>query len=121
YRALLSRGAAWASSGSHTEQDMPNRGGLRKYMPIPSWTMLIGSVALVGIPPFAGFFSKDALIEAVHASTIPGHGYAYFAVVAGVFVTAFYSFRLIFMTFHGEERFRHAAAHGHDDHGHDDH
>ena len=84
-------------------------GGLRKYMPITYVTMLIGSLALCGIPPFAGFFSKDAIIEAVHASTIPGHAYAYFAVVAGVFVTSFYSFRLIFMSFHGAERFRHAA------------
>jgi len=99
-------------------------GGLRKYMPITYWTMLIGSVALVGIPPFAGFFSKDAIIQAVYASTIPGHGYAYFAVVSGVFVTAFYSFRLIFMTFHGEERFRSVPAHaehGHDEHGHGGH
>jgi NADH-quinone oxidoreductase subunit L len=124
FKALLFLGAGSAIIAMHHDQDMRNMGGLRKYMPITYWTMLIGSVALVGIPPFAGFFSKDAIIEAVHASTIPGHTYAYFTVVAGVFVTAFYSFRLIFMTFHGEERFRTAAGHvehGHDDHGHDDH
>jgi NADH-quinone oxidoreductase subunit L len=124
FKALLFLGAGSAIIAMHHDQDMRNMGGLRKYMPITYWTMLIGSVALVGIPPFAGFFSKDAIIEAVHASTIPGHGYAYFAVVAGVFVTAFYSFRLIFMTFHGEERFRSAAAHaehGDDDHDHGDH
>jgi len=121
FKALLFLGAGSAIIAMHHDQDMRNMGGLRKYMPITYWTMLIGSVALVGIPPFAGFFSKDAIIEAVHASRIPGHGYAYFAVVAGVFVTAFYSFRLIFMTFHGEERFRKITAHGHDDHAHDDH
>jgi NADH-quinone oxidoreductase subunit L len=124
FKALLFLGAGSAIIAMHHDQDMRNMGGLRKYMPITYWTMLIGSVALVGIPPFAGFFSKDAIIEAVHASKIPGHGYAYFAVVAGVFVTAFYSFRLIFMTFHGEERFRSAAAHaehGDDDHDHGDH
>jgi NADH-quinone oxidoreductase subunit L len=136
FKALLFLGAGSAIIAMHHDQDMRNMGGLRKYMPITYWTMLIGSVALVGIPPFAGFFSKDAIIEAVHASTIPGHGYAYFAVVAGVFVTAFYSFRLIFMTFHGEERFRNppvpAPSHedsehnphgqeGSHDHAHDDH
>ena len=117
FKALLFLGAGSVIIGMHHDQDMRNMGGLRKYMPITYWTMLIGSVALVGIPPFAGFFSKDAIIEAVHASTIPGHGYAYFAVVSGVFVTAFYSFRLIFMTFHGEERFRNppVPAPAHDD------
>jgi NADH-quinone oxidoreductase subunit L len=124
FKALLFLGAGSAIIAMHHDQDMRNMGGLRKYMPITYWTMLIGSVALVGIPPFAGFFSKDAIIEAVYASTIPGHGYAYFAVVSGVFVTAFYSFRLIFMTFHGEERFRSVPAHaehGHDEHGHGGH
>jgi NADH-quinone oxidoreductase subunit L len=88
-------------------------------MPITYWTAVIGSLALAGIPPFAGFFSKDAIIEAVHFSRVPGHGYAYFAVVAGVFVTAFYSFRMLFLAFHGKERFH---AHGHDDdHPGDDH
>jgi NADH-quinone oxidoreductase subunit L len=84
---------------------MRKMGGLKKYMPVTYWTALIGSLALIGFPGFAGFFSKDALIEAVHASHIPGAGYAYFCVLVGVFVTAFYSFRLVFMTFHGEERF----------------
>jgi NADH-quinone oxidoreductase subunit L len=98
---------------------MRRMGGLRKYLPITYWTALIGSLALIGFPGFSGFFSKDALIEAVHASAIPGAGYAYLCVLAGVFVTAFYSFRLVFMTFHGPERFETAAAgHGHADHGH---
>ena len=100
-------------------------GGLKKYMPITYWTMVIGSLALAGVPPFAGFFSKDAIIEAVQLSKVPGHGYALFAVTAAVFLTALYSFRLIFMAFHGEERFRHAAepdaAHGDEEPGHDEH
>jgi len=106
----------------HHEQDLRKMGGLRRYMPITYWTAVIGSLALSGIPPFAGFFSKDAIIEAVHASKIAGHGYAYFAVTAGVFITAFYSFRMLFLAFHGKERFHHdaghpeAAAHG-DEHG----
>ncbi len=124
FKALLFLGAGSVIIALHHEQDMRRMGGLKKYMPITYWTMVIGSLALAGIPPFAGFFSKDAIIEAVHLSKIPGHGYALFAVTVGVFLTAFYSFRLVFMTFHGEERFRHAepdAAHGHDDHGHDGH
>jgi NADH-quinone oxidoreductase subunit L len=142
FKALLFLGAGSAIIAMHHDQDMRNMGGLRKYMPITYVTMLIGSLALCGIPPFAGFFSKDAIIEAAHASTLPGHSYAYLAVVVGVFVTAFYSFRLIFMTFHGEERFRNPpvpapahedpkheqhgqqgvhAADAHDDHGHDAH
>ena len=80
-------------------------GGLRRYMPITWITAVVGSLALAGIPPFAGFFSKDAIIEAVHLSKIPGHGYAYFAVMAGVFITAFYSFRMLFLAFHGKPRF----------------
>ena len=79
-------------------------GGLRRYMPITYITSVIGSLALAGIPPFSGFFSKDAIIEAVHHSNIPGAGLAYAAVLGGVVVTAFYSFRLIFMVFHGEPR-----------------
>ncbi|MEO8303930.1 MAG: NADH-quinone oxidoreductase subunit L [Betaproteobacteria bacterium] len=123
FKALLFLGAGSAIIAMHHDQDMRNMGGLRKYMPITYVTMLIGSLALCGIPPFAGFFSKDAIIEAVHLSTIPGHSYAYFAVVAGVFVTSFYSFRLMFMTFHGEPRFAtsSAAHHAHDDTAHDDH
>ena len=108
FKALLFLGAGSVIIAMHHEQDMRNMGGLAKYMPVTYVTMLVGSLALCGIPPFAGFFSKDAIIEAVHLSTIPGHGYAYFCVVAGVFVTAFYTFRLIFMTFHGKPKF---AAH----------
>ena len=124
FKALLFLGAGSVIIALHHEQDMRRMGGLKKYMPITYWTMVIGSLALAGIPPFAGFFSKDAIIEAVHLSKVPGHGYALFAVTVGVFLTALYSFRLIFMTFHGEERFRHAepdAAHGHDAQGQDDH
>jgi NADH-quinone oxidoreductase subunit L len=104
----------------HHEQDMRRMGGLRKYMPVTYWTALIGTLALIGFPGFSGYFSKDALIEAVHESAIPGAGYAYFCVVAGVFVTAFYSFRLLFLTFHGQERFAPADAGHHDHHGSDE-
>src|SRR4029078_7163877 len=86
---------------------MRKMGGLRKYMPITYVTSLIGSLALIGFPGTSGFFSKDALIEAVHESHIVGAPYAYWCVFLGVFVTAFYSFRLVFMTFHGPERFGH--------------
>jgi NADH-quinone oxidoreductase subunit L len=79
-------------------------GGLWRLMPITWATAVVGSLALAGIPPFAGFFSKDAIIEATALSTIPGHGYAYFAVMAGVFITAFYSFRMLFLAFHGKPR-----------------
>jgi NADH-quinone oxidoreductase subunit L len=107
--------------GMHHDQDIRNMGGLRKYMPITWITSLLGSLALIGAPLFSGFYSKDSIIEAVHASTLPGHGFALFAVLAGVFVTAFYSFRMYFLVFHGEERFRHKPFPGeHDDH-HDDH
>jgi NADH-quinone oxidoreductase subunit L len=111
FKALLFLAAGSVIIALHHEQDLRKMGGLRKYMPITYWTALVGSLALAGIPPFAGFFSKDAIIEAVHFSTVPGHGYAYFAVVAGVFVTAFYSFRMLFLAFHGPERF---ATSGHD-------
>jgi len=103
-KALLFLAAGSVIMAMHHEQDMRKMGGLRKYMPITYWTALLGTLALIGFPGFSGFFSKDALIEAVHASRIPGAGYAYFCVVIGVFITAFYSFRLIFLTFHGEER-----------------
>src|SRR5512139_658891 len=105
FKALLFLAAGSVIIAMHHEQDMRRMGGLKKYMPITYWTALIGSLALIGFPGFAGFFSKDALIEAVHTSTLPGAGYAYFCVLVGVFVTAFYSFRLVFMTFHGKERF----------------
>jgi NADH-quinone oxidoreductase subunit L len=83
---------------------MRKMGGLKKYLPITYWTTLIGSLALIGFPGFSGFFSKDAIVEIVNKSTIPGHGFAYFAVLAGIFITALYTFRLFFLVFHGEER-----------------
>jgi NADH-quinone oxidoreductase subunit L len=114
FKALLFLGAGSVIIAMHHEQDMRRMGGLKKYMPITYWTVVIGSLALAGIPPFAGFYSKDAIIDAVSLSHVWGHTYAMFAVSIGVLLTAFYSFRLVFMTFHGEERFRHAAdaAHG---------
>ncbi len=122
FKALLFLGAGSVIIAMHHDQDLRNMGGLRKYMPITWATMLVGSLALCGIPPFAGFFSKDAIIEAVHASHIPGHGYAYFAVVAGVFVTAFYTFRMMFLAFHGKPRFDTSGdAHHHDATVVDDH
>lgn len=104
FKALLFLGAGSVIIAMHHEQDMRKMGGLRKLMPWTYLTMVIGSLALAGIPPFAGFFSKDLIIESVHASTIPGAGFAYIAVLAGVGITAFYSFRLLFMTFHGKPR-----------------
>ena len=104
FKALLFLGAGSVIIAMHHEQDMRKMGGLKKYMPVTWITAWIGSLALAGIPPFAGFFSKDAIIEAVHDSHVFGSGFAYFAVVTGVFVTAFYSFRLVFMTFHGKPR-----------------
>jgi NADH-quinone oxidoreductase subunit L len=97
----------------HHEQDMRNMGGLRRYLPVTYATSLVGTLALIGFPGFAGYFSKDALIAAVHESTLWGARYAYVCVAAGVFVTAFYSFRLLFLTFHGKERFATAAADHH--------
>ena len=120
FKALLFLGAGSVIIALHHEQDLRRMGGLRKYMPVTYWTAVVGSLALAGIPPFAGFFSKDAIIEAVRFSTIPGHGYAYFAVMAGVFVTAFYSFRMLFLAFHGKERFDASASHAHDDVAHGD-
>ncbi len=104
FKALLFLAAGSVIIAMHHEQDMRKMGGLKNHMPITYVTAVIGSLALAGIPPFAGFFSKDAIIEAVHASQLPGSGVAYFAVTAGVFVTAFYIFRLLFMTFHGKPR-----------------
>jgi len=118
FKALLFLGAGSVIVAMHHEQDMRYMGGLRKYMPITWITMWLGSLALAGAPGFAGFFSKDAIIEAVGESHRFGSGYAYFCVMAGVFVTALYSFRLLYMTFHGKERFVVDAHHGH---GHDDH
>jgi NADH-quinone oxidoreductase subunit L len=124
FKALLFLGAGSVIIAMHHEQDMRYMGGLRKYMPITWITMWIGSLALAGAPGFAGFFSKDAIIEAVGESHRFGSGYAYFCVMTGVFVTALYSFRLLYMTFHGKERFvvdKHHHAHGHETHDHDEH
>ncbi|MFN9209605.1 MAG: NADH-quinone oxidoreductase subunit L [Betaproteobacteria bacterium] len=118
FKALLFLAAGSVIMGLHHDQDMRNMGGLRKYMPWTHWTMLIGSLALIGTPFFSGFYSKDSIILAVHAATVPGAGLAYAAVLAGVFVTALYSCRLYFMVFWGKERFGHAH---HDEHGHDAH
>ncbi|MBN9697151.1 MAG: NADH-quinone oxidoreductase subunit L [Zoogloea sp.] len=136
FKALLFLGAGSVIIGMHHDQDMRNMGGLWKYMPVTWFTSLLGSLALIGFPFLSGFYSKDMIIEAVKLSHLPGSGYAYFCVIVGVFVTAFYSFRMYFLVFHGEERFgkahddhhahdgghAHADAHadGHDDH-HDDH
>ncbi|WP_029363017.1 NADH-quinone oxidoreductase subunit L [Herbaspirillum lusitanum] len=116
FKALLFLGAGSVIIGMHHDQDMRNMGGLRKYMPITWITSLLGSLALIGTPFFSGFYSKDSIIEAAAESHLAGSGFAYFAVLASVFVTAFYSFRMYFMVFHGEERFGKADAHGHDDH-----
>ena len=122
FKALLFLAAGSVIIGMHHEQDMRKMGGLRKYMPITYWTSLIGTLALVGFPFFSGFYSKDSIIEAVRAAGEGGswvNQYAIFAVLAGVFVTSFYSFRLFYLTFHGKERFR--DAHADDDHGHHGH
>jgi NADH-quinone oxidoreductase subunit L len=146
FKALLFLAAGSVIMGMHHDQDIRNMGGLRKYMKITYWTSLIGSLALIGTPFFSGFYSKDSIIDAAHASHLPGAGFAIFSVTAGVFVTAFYSFRMFFLVFHGEERFHnkpfppeidepaaaleeddahgdhgHAVAHGAHAHGHDDH
>ncbi len=113
FKALLFLGAGSVIIAMHHDQDIRNMGGLRKYMPITWVTSLIGSLALIGTPFFSGFYSKDSIIEAVEYSHLAGSGFAYFAVVAGVFVTAFYSFRMYFLVFHGEERF------GKDHHDHE--
>jgi NADH-quinone oxidoreductase subunit L len=119
FKALLFLGAGSVIIGMHHDQDIRNMGGLWKHMKITWITSLVGSLALIGTPFFAGFYSKDSIIEAVHASHLPGAGFAYFAVIAGVFVTAFYSFRMYFLVFHGQERFHHKPFPGEHDH-HDD-
>ncbi|MES2511850.1 MAG: NADH-quinone oxidoreductase subunit L [Pseudomonadota bacterium] len=128
FKALLFLGAGSVILGMHHNQDIRWMGGVRKYMPITWITSLLGSLALIGTPLFAGFYSKDSIIEAVHESHLAGAGFAYFAVLAGVFITAFYSFRLYFLVFHGKERYdqnpdaHHDDYHGaHDDHGHAEH
>lgn len=148
FKALLFLGAGSVIIGMHHEQDMRRMGGLKKYMPITYWTMLLGTLALIGTPFFSGFYSKDTIIEAAAHHAHEGHSwvatYAYWAVLLGAFVTAFYSFRLLYLTFHGKERFHdpvpdhyvapeadstehetalaeehgHDAHHGHNDHGH---
>jgi NADH-quinone oxidoreductase subunit L len=124
FKALLFLGAGSVIMGCHHNQDIRYMGGLKKYMPITWITSLLGSLALIGFPFFSGFYSKDSIIEAVQVSQIPGAGFAYFAVVAGVFITAFYSFRMYFLVFHGKERYdqvphdEHHDAHHDDDHGH---
>ncbi|MFZ2990544.1 NADH-quinone oxidoreductase subunit L [Ideonella sp.] len=120
FKALLFLGAGSVIIGMHHDQDIRNMGGLRKYMPLTWITSLLGSLALIGTPFFSGFYSKDSIIEAVHASHLPAAGFAYFAVVAGVFVTAFYSFRMYFLVFHGKENFHHKPFPGEHDH-HDEH
>jgi NADH-quinone oxidoreductase subunit L len=121
FKALLFLGAGSVIMGVHHNQDIRWMGGLRKYMPITWITSLLGSLALIGTPLFSGFYSKDEVIMAVKASQLYGSGFAYFAVMAGVFVTAFYSFRMYFLVFHGKERFDQNADAHHDDHGHSDH
>jgi len=105
FKALLFLAAGSVIIAMHHDQDIRNMGGLRKYMPITWITFLVGSLALIGTPFFSGFYSKDSIIEAVEISNLPGAGFAYFAVVAGVFVTAFYTFRMYFLVFHGKDRF----------------
>ncbi|WP_293765575.1 NADH-quinone oxidoreductase subunit L [uncultured Aquitalea sp.] len=120
FKALLFLAAGSVIIGMHHDQDMRNMGGLRKYMPITWLTSLLGSLALIGTPFFSGFYSKDSIIEVVQVSHLPAAGFAYFAVIAGVFVTAFYSFRMYFLVFHGKERWMEKKD-DHHDHGHDDH
>ncbi|BDI04604.1 NADH-quinone oxidoreductase subunit L [Sphaerotilus microaerophilus] len=121
FKALLFLAAGSVIIGMHHDQDIRNMGGLRKYMPITWITSLLGSLALIGTPFFAGFYSKDSIIEALHASHLPAAHWAYWASVIGVFVTAFYSFRMYFLVFHGKEHFHHKPFPGEHDHHDDDH
>ncbi|GAB1387582.1 NADH-quinone oxidoreductase subunit L [Melaminivora sp.] len=121
FKALLFLGAGSVIIGMHHNQDIRWMGGVRKYMPITWITSLLGSLALIGTPLFSGFYSKENIIEAVHYSNLPAAGFAYFAVMAGVFVTAFYSFRMYFLVFHGKERYDQNPDAHHDDHGHHGH
>jgi NADH-quinone oxidoreductase subunit L len=115
FKALLFLAAGSVIIAMHHEQDMRKMGGLKKYLPITYWTSLVGSLALIGFPGMSGFFSKDSIIEAVHHANIPGHQFAYMAVLSGVFITAFYSFRMFFLVFHGEERMdKHTKEHLHE-------
>jgi len=123
FKALLFLGAGSVIMGLHHNQDIRWMGGVRKYMPITWITSLLGSLALIGTPLFSGFYSKDSIIEAVAASHLPAAGWAYFAVLAGVFITAFYSFRMYFLVFHGKERYDQNpdAHHDHGEHPHSPH
>ncbi len=115
FKALLFLAAGSVIIALHHEQDMRKMGGLKKYLPITYWTSLIGSLALIGFPGLSGFFSKDIIIEAVHKSEITGASFAYMCVLAGVFITAFYSFRMFFLVFHGKTRMdKHTAEHAHE-------
>ena len=107
FKALLFLGAGSVIVAMHHQQDIRYMGGLRKYMPITYITSLVGSLALIGFPGFSGFFSKDAIIAAVEASSLPGASIAYLALLLGVFITALYSFRMFFLVFHGKERMDH--------------
>jgi NADH-quinone oxidoreductase subunit L len=119
FKALLFLAAGSVIMGVHHNQDIRYMGGLRKYMPITWITSLLGSLALIGTPLFAGFYSKENIIEVAHLNNLPAANFAYYAVLIGVFVTAFYSFRMYFLVFHGKERFdQNPDAHHHDDHGH---
>jgi NADH-quinone oxidoreductase subunit L len=120
FKALLFLGAGSVIMGMHHNQDIRWMGGVRKYMPITWITSLLGSLALIGTPFFSGFYSKDSIIEAVAESALPAAGFAHFAVLACVFVTAFYSFRMYFLVFHGAERYDQNPDAHHDDHAHDD-
>lgn len=119
FKALLFLAAGSVIIGMHHDQDMRNMGNLKKYMPITWLTMLLGNLSLIGTPFFSGFYSKDSIIEAVKFSHLTGSSFAYFAVLASVFVTAFYAFRQYFIVFHGKERWR-ENHHSHDEHHHDD-
>jgi NADH-quinone oxidoreductase subunit L len=115
FKALLFLAAGSVIIAMHHEQDIRKMGGLRKHMPITFWTSMIGALALIGFPGFSGFFSKDAIIEAVHYSSLPGAEFAYWLVLLGVFVTAFYTFRMIFLVFFGKERMdKHTREHLHE-------
>jgi NADH-quinone oxidoreductase subunit L len=122
FKAVLFLGAGSVIIALHHEQDMRRMGGLRKYMPITYITVLIGAAANAGIPPFAGFFSKDSIVEAAHLAATPGHTFAWILAMAAIFVSALYSFRLVFFAFHGEERFRtaHHDAHAVEEPGHEE-
>ncbi|UJP06477.1 MAG: NADH-quinone oxidoreductase subunit L [Nitrosomonas sp.] len=115
FKAVLFLGAGSVIIAMHHEQNMQKMGGLKAYMPITYWTMFVAALASAGVPGFSGFFSKDAIIEAVHFANIPGSSFAYFCVLVTVFVTALYTFRLIFMTFHGKPRMdKHTQSHLHE-------